>query len=74
MIPPEGKVLQVSMTEVLIGCRIPPSDSDTMAGMTSLLLAAPMTQPQDAISQVTCQMLPYKAIEPSLAPGGLAQT
>jgi hypothetical protein len=45
-----------------------------MAGMILLLLAAPLTHPQDAISQGSYQVLPYKANDPSLAPDGLAQT
>lgn len=74
LIPPEREILQISLAEALTDHRIPPSDSDTMAGVISLLQEAPLTQAQDAISQGTCQVLPYKVIAPLLAPDGLVQT
>lgn len=52
---------------------LPPNNSDAVADKILLFLAAPLTHPQDAISQDSCQV-PYKAIDPSLPPYGLAQT
>lgn len=74
LIPPERKILQISLAEALTDHRIPPSDSDTMAGVISWLQEAPLTQAQDAISQGTCQGLPYKAMVPLLAPVALVRT
>lgn len=74
VILPKGKFPHISMTEDLTGHGSPPNNSDAMADKILLLLAAPLTHPQDAISQDSCQVLSYKAIDPSSPPYGLAQT
>lgn len=56
VIPPKGKLPQISMREALTGHGTLPIDSDSMAGIILFLLAAPSTHPQDASSQDSYQV------------------